>query len=341
MAIIAIVKHSVMITGFVLMMMLFIEYINVNTKGSWQKYIQNSILSQYILSISLGIIPGCLGAFAVVSLYSHRVVSFGALVGTMIATSGDEAFVMFSMFAVDSFKINGILFLLAVVVAFVVDAIFKNKDMVQLNHKFEIHKQEQNCHCLSMSDIIPQLKHMILPRALLLSLFFLFILSLSNGILGGEIWNWKKIVFIAGSSVSIFIIATVPDHFLKDHIYGHIVKKHLKRIFLWTFAALLMVHILENYLDISSWIQENPLGMLTLATVVGIIPESGPHMIFVTMYAKELIPFAVLLASSISQDGHGSLPLLAVSRKLFVYVKLINLVVAFVVGSVLWQFNIF
>jgi hypothetical protein len=341
MIILGIIKHSMMITSFVLMMMLFIEYINIKTKGNWQKNIQKNKFGQYLLSAILGVMPGCLGAFAVVSLYSHRVVSFGALVGTMIATSGDEAFVMFSMFPLDAFKINIIVFILAIIVAFVVDLIFKNKHLIEIDHEFEIHKQKEHNHCFPKNNIIHQLKHMIFPRALLLTLFSIFILALSVGVLGGEVWNWKKIIFILGSLGSIFIIATVSDHFLNDHIYNHIIKKHLLRIFLWTFGALLVVHLLENYLDIASWIQNNPFGILTLATIIGIIPESGPHMIFVTMYAKELVPFAVLLASSISQDGHGTLPLLAVSRKVFIYLKIINVIVAFVVGFVLIQFNIF
>jgi len=73
---------------------------------------------------------------------------------------------------------------------------------------------------------------------------------------------------------------------------------------------------------------------LALATAVGIIPESAPHMIFVTMYAQGLVPFAILLASSISQDDHGSLPLLAVSTKVFIWLKVINIFVAFTVGLI-------
>jgi len=38
------------------------------------------------------------------------------------------------------------------------------------------------------------------------------------------------------------------------------------------------------------------------------------------------------MASSIVQDGHGTLPLLAVSKKGFVYLKAINVVVGFAVG---------
>jgi hypothetical protein len=72
--------------------------------------------------------------------------------------------------------------------------------------------------------------------------------------------------------------------------------------------------------------------MIILATLIGIIPESGPHMIFVTLYAAGVVPFPVLLASCISQDGHSSIPLLAESKKSFVWAKLINCAVALVAG---------
>ena len=72
--------------------------------------------------------------------------------------------------------------------------------------------------------------------------------------------------------------------------------------------------------------------MILLATVVGVIPESGPHLVFVTLYAAGVIPFPVLLASSISQDGHASIPLLAESKKSFVWAKLINCLVAIIAG---------
>ncbi|MEE8478733.1 MAG: putative manganese transporter, partial [Candidatus Neomarinimicrobiota bacterium] len=82
-----ILKQSLMITGFVFVMMLVIEYINVQTNGIWQDKLSGNPWKQYIFAALLGIIPGCLGAFTVVALFSHRLVSFGAIVTVMIATS--------------------------------------------------------------------------------------------------------------------------------------------------------------------------------------------------------------------------------------------------------------
>jgi hypothetical protein len=61
-------------------------------------------------------------------------------------------------------------------------------------------------------------------------------------------------------------------------------------------------------------------------------------MIFVTLFAAGVVPFPVLLASSISQDGHASIPLLAESKKSFLWAKLLNCVVAIAAGLVAMMF---
>ncbi|MDD5230861.1 MAG: putative manganese transporter, partial [Candidatus Marinimicrobia bacterium] len=85
------------------------------------------------------------------------------------------------------------------------------------------------------------------------------------------------------------------------------------------------------------YFSETRLLILVIACLVGLIPESGPHLIFVTMFARGLAPFSVLLASSIVQDGHGMLPLLAHSRRDFIRVKLINFGFGLLIGLIgLW-----
>ena len=69
MLILGVLKHAIMITSFVLMMKILIEYINVQTRGEWQKSLKKSKFKQYTLAAFLGVMPGCLGAFTVVSLY--------------------------------------------------------------------------------------------------------------------------------------------------------------------------------------------------------------------------------------------------------------------------------
>jgi len=53
------------------------------------------------------------------------------------------------------------------------------------------------------------------------------------------------------------------------------------------------------------------------------------------MFFAGQIPFSILLANSIVQDGHGALPLLAESKKSFIYMKLINMIVGLIVAFIL------
>ena len=50
------VKTALMITGFVLGMMLIIEYLNVLTAGQWQERLARHIWGQYILPAFLGVV---------------------------------------------------------------------------------------------------------------------------------------------------------------------------------------------------------------------------------------------------------------------------------------------
>ena len=114
--------------------------------------------------------------------------------------------------------------------------------------------------------------------------------------------------------------------------------KHLPGIFGWTFGIMLAFGLLGHYFDLETWVGNNPVVMVLLATAVGFIPESGPHIAFVTLFANGVIPFPVLLANSISQDGHASLPLLAESRKAFFLAKAVKAVPAILIPLALLLF---
>ena len=333
--IIQIFTRTIMITSFVLMMMLVIDYLNVQSRGIWNKKLQQKPFLQIFFAAILGIIPGCLGAFTVVSLFTHRVVSFAALVTAMISTFGDEAFVMFAMMPEKALILSLIVFVIAIVTGMLI--LFVSKFFPQKDKKsfgFEYHNDEQKCICFPKGKFLEQLKTMGFERALLISGLFLFSFFIVIGKLGGQEWDWKRITFLIGSLFVLFIVSTVPEHFIKEHLWDHIIKQHLLRIFLWTFGAFVLIYVLEGYLDIEQWISNNVIWLLVIAVLIGIIPESGPHLIFLTLFVNGTIPFSILIASSIVQDGHGALPLLAESRKSFIYMKGINMIVGFIVGFI-------
>lgn len=322
-------KSTLMITGFVFVMMLVIEYLNVQTHGHWQKILQGRRWRQYIVGAFLGIIPGCLGSFAMVTLYSHRLVSVGALVTTMIATSGDEAFVMFAMFPGPALLLNAVLAVVALFGGIVTDLIFRKK-YIAATHELPLH--EEVCNCFPRGRILTQLREITLERFLLILILVAILVAIGIGYIGGDEESWIRITLLTVSAVGLYIVTTVPDHFLEEHLWEHVAKRHVPKIFFWTLGAMVVIQLLTSYLNIDQYLQETRVLMLVVACLVGLIPESGPHLIFVTMFARGLVPFSVLLASSIVQDGHGMLPLLAHSRRDFVRIKAISFAFGLLVG---------
>jgi hypothetical protein len=251
----------------------------------------------------------------------------------MIATSGDEAYVMLSLFPGKTFFLISILFIAGILAGFISDTLFKPGSMMikKVRQHLEFHEEDE-CVCYPNGEILSQLKNLTLQRGLLMIVLALFIAGLLTDQLGPPEWSWIKITFLIGSLLALFIVSTVPGHFLEEHLWEHIVKVHVPRVFLWTFGALLLMHILLDYLQLGTWIKESYLTVMVIACLVGLIPESGPHMIFVTLFAEGAIPFGVLVASSVVQDGHGMLPLLAESKRSFIFVKIIDFAIGLLIG---------
>jgi len=134
------------------------------------------------------------------------------------------------------------------------------------------------------------------------------------------------------------MIATL-EHYLHYHIWDHIIKKHLFRIFLWSFGALLFVQWGMAYWNLETFVHQHILWVLLISAVMWVLPESGQHLVFVMMYAQGLIPFSVLFTSSFVQDGHGMLPMLSYSLKDTALIKILNLFFGVVTGYIIYMFG--
>lgn len=334
-------KHGIMITVFVFVMMMIIDYFNVLSKGKLSFLIKGSKYRQYFISTFLGSTPGCLGSFLNVSFYIRGLITFGAVAGGMIATSGDEAFVMLSLFPDKALLLFAILFVVGIISGFLIDKIidfFKIKTCTECKDS-RIHQQD-DCKVLNFNEALHHLKKMSFTRFLLLSIILTSIFLLIFGVIGPRVWDWKRITFLSLIGFAFFIILTVPDHYLNHHVWKHIFKKHLWKIFLWSFGILLIMNIGLKYWNLETFIKSNMFWVILIAGLLGLIPESGPHLIFVMLFSKGLVPFSVLLVSSIVQDGHGMLPLFSYTIKDSILIKAFNFFIGLVLGYILFFLNL-
>lgn len=325
-----ILSQSLMVTCLVFLMMMVVEYFNVLTTGSLRN-LTSIGPGQYLIAILLGASPGCLGAFAMVNLYTHGLATPGALVAAMIATSGDEAYIMLALSPQLALTLMMVLVVVGLVAGVITDYLLTRSghSWSKACPSLTVHELPQ-CNCLPGIEILRQWRHCSVIRlALFVSLALILFMVLGQPETSSK---WIRTTLLLGWLTALFIILTAPDHFLREHLWRHVIKKHIPRVFFWTLGTLAVVHFLSAHLNLENLYRENIWAVLIIACLIGLIPESGPHLIFLTLFLQGFIPFSVLLANSIVQDGHGMLPLLASSRNDFLRVKLINLVVGLTVG---------
>lgn len=341
MEIIVNLNHALKITAFVFVIMMLVDYIEILTRGKMSEMIKGSYFRQYVITCALSSTPGCQGPIMNVSLYVHGLLTFGAIVGSTLVACGDEAFVMLALFPKKALMLFGILFILGIISAFLVDKIvpllkIKPNQVCNLS---EPHL-EKECRIFGVKDIVEHFRKITLIRFLLLMLFLIFIFDALGGITWSKESNGERVLFILSSFLAIFITITVPNHYLKEHIWRHILKRHMWQVFLWTFFTLLVVEVGLKFWDLEDLTKTHKVWLLFVACLVGIIPQSGPHLIFVMMFAKGFIPFSVLIANSIVQDGHGMLPLLSYSRKDFLVINMIKFIIGLSCGSILYLLGV-
>ncbi len=362
-----VLRNSVMITGFVFVMMLVIEYVNVLTSGRWGERISRSRAGQYVLAALLGALPGCLGPFAIVAMFSHRIVGLGAVITAMIATSGDETFVMLALIPRETMILVPALVATGIVAGILTDAMTSRVGFLEKVRcdGLVVHEEYEGRY-FEGGGIVRRWRNCTAARGILAVAIALLLFAVVTGQLsheghGPEMmeelptessglapetlpdhtgmehggWGWIRVTMLVTSILALAIVVVVPDHFLDEHLWRHIAIRHVPRIFLWSFGALLVLHLLTSHMnvDLGRLVARGQWFVLLAACLVGLIPQSGPHLVFVTLFAGGYIPISVLLANSIVQDGHGMLPVLAWSRRAFVLIKLINLAFGLLVGA--------
>jgi hypothetical protein len=262
------------VVTLVFVMMVLVDLLNVLTRGRISGILRGpKPWRQYVVAPLVAFFPGCLGAFTVVSLYTHGMISFGALTGAMLATSGDEAFVMLALFPTVAIPLFLLLALLGIGLGWVTDKVVQRFNMTT----------SKECDTETLHP---------------------------------EERGWR--------------------HYLREHVWAHIIRRHLWRTALWTFGALALVEIGMQHTDLAGLAARYPLVILVVAGLLGLIPESGPHLIIVSLFANHLVPFSVLLTSSLVQDGHGMLPMLAYSVRGSLVVKAFNLAFGLIIGLLVY-----
>ncbi|UCH37286.1 MAG: arsenic efflux protein [Candidatus Bathyarchaeota archaeon] len=177
----------------------------------------------------------------------------------------------------------------------------------------------------------------MIPEEALLIFIICAIFGLIGGLTADRVVKRLKIETSQPCAIEFHKEEFSTKHFFREHVYDHILKKHIPKLFLWIFLTMFFVNFLVNNYNLEPFISNLPeLFLIIIAALLGLIPESGPHLLLLILYSKGLVPFSVLLVNTLSQDGHGLLPLLSYSLKDTIYVQIFTTLFSIAVGVMLY-----
>ncbi len=297
---IELINDTVWFLALVFVMLLWADYLNTLTRGKAADHLKRHPGHQYFSGTLLGSIPGCFGSFINVSLYTHRLYSFGALLAGMIATTGDEGFFMLALFPERALFLIGFLAILGLASGWVFDRLFPSFEKSSpLFHELPMHGEDStHAHQHEPSNMKLSVKKL---RWVLSLLMIMLAVAMMQGWIHhpefmdnhaahdhahenheqGETWFT---IFALLSSLWIFIRSS--SHYLEEHIGNHIIRHHLPKFALWTAGTLLAVKIGSEWIGMDAWLSQNPWQSLFFALLIGLLPVSGPHIPFTILFSQ-------------------------------------------------------
>ncbi len=326
--------HGVEVTFLVLLMMLVVDYLNLLSRGKASAALGSKPLRQVVVSALLGAVPGCLGSFLVVTMFMRGMVGIGAVVACFLVSAGDAAFVMLSVIPRTAAVVVAASVPLAIVAGFVVEKVFGRMGIsrCEICNDAQSHATEPECRAWPDGGLGSNFSR---PSVLRLAAISVVGAAAVVVFFTGFATAWQKVALVSLMAAAAFVVITVPDHYLEQHVGRHLLRRHMPRVFAWTAGALVLLGGAQAMWDVGSIVRGHEFALVAIGALVGLVPDSGPQVIFPLLYAGGDLPLSVLVANMLVQDGHGLLPLLAASLRDSVRVKVINLVVGLMAGYLL------
>ncbi|WP_394867013.1 putative manganese transporter [Paraclostridium bifermentans] len=356
--------------SLVSMSILLFGFINYKTSGSFVEIISRNKKLQPLFGALLGALPGCGGSIVLMPLFISNKVTFGTIIASLIASMGDSAFLMMTTDFKAYILVTIISFLVGILTGYIVDY-FKTEEKLELHKcKSNLDKSKSNnCSRTSNSNscdiqksrgfyhLAHEIVHGIGYKIYLLLLITgcIFMVLAHSGLEFGFIeamHSFEEIIAIVGIVASfIYMIMTKKvienENFeenehklmsLKETLIHSV--SEISFVIVWIFVA----YVLYDLIILMAGGEEALVNLILGAGVIsvfagaalGIVPGCGVQIVVMSFYLKGSLPFAALVANSISQDGDALFPLLAMDKKSALWATIITTIPSIIVGLLIY-----
>ena len=273
----------------------------------------------------LGALPGCGGAVVVITAFARGNIRLGAMVAALIATMGDAAFLLLAKEPTTYIRLIGISMFAAIVSGWLVDRF----------HQGELYSSEvKNIKNIKIGElrIRDKLFMSLAAPGLILGILQLAQINISEfGIIIFSLGVFGALFSIAVWAISpINAVSSSGDHpFTRS-------SEETSFVTIWVIAGFLAYEYAYAFfgLDLEVLAEAAWIFLPLLAVLVGFIPGCGPQVLVTTLYLNGIIPFAALIANSISNDGDALFPAIALTPKMAVIATLYSGIPALIISYI-------
>ena len=320
--------------GATLLVFVLLEKKNFNI----QSYIQKNQQLEIPISAFLGAIPGCGGAIMVMSLFTRGVVSFGAVLATLISTMGDAAFLLLATKPQAALIILPVTFCTGIVSGYIIKPFTKNFLQKKINRDFLItelpkNKTSNKFYLIWFFFLIPGL-----------ALGIMNALNIETSYLVSDIDIIQFISFLlALYCVFLWVLNPLTDIQMAS-IHENSFRKVVDTtcfVTVWviiSFVIYELINISTQGAIFESLKYFGPFIPL-MAIIIGFIPGCGPQIMITSMYVSGQLPMSAQIGNSISNDGDALFPAIAISAKAAIIATLYSAVPAIFIAY-LWYYLI-
>lgn len=295
----------------------------------------------------LGALPGCGGAIVVVTQFTQRQASFGALVAVLTATMGDAAFLLLAQK-----PLEGLLILLLGISVGFLSGIAVNRFCNPLPASaITKPKMQISAKPISYVDQISIIYwQIIMLPCLIIALLMAFNIDFGLFTHAIELFGCTMAVLIAvawslspiTSTYNMESSSTKKPNMKEKQAARYLqIIEDTHFVSAWVIVSFMLYEILVNVggLDVASWFSEFAMFTPLMAVLVGLLPGCGPQIVVTTLYIQGVIPFSALAGNAISNDGDALFPAIALAPKAALLATLYSTVPALIVAYTLYGWS--
>lgn len=308
----ATLKEAVLsVTAPVVVLLFLIAYAEEVGWLNFERIFSRTGRGQPVLGSAISAIPGCAGSVTLTRLYTTGTISAATLLAAHLTTMGDAAFVLWAGKPLETLGLTAIVFVLGAILGMVLQA-----------------RSNVSAEGVLASDASCAVPAKV-PLPVATTWAALLVLAVVFGLLGGTGPLWISAV---AAGLLFFLSVGVPRlHRTASGRPKSAIARALQttvpdaaEITAWVIAADVLFTLANSAAGgvLSSFLHGNVFAAVLLATVVGLIPGCGPQIVVATLFVRGDLPFAALLANTLSQHGDAIFPLLHTRRRVAMYLTL-------------------